>query len=184
MKVLLTGHTSGIGEFLHGYLESLGHKVIGVSRSTGHDITISTEMIKVIDLSLDADVFINNAYGDGHSQVKLLHDMNRTWVAREHQGLLLSIGSRAVDRPVASNSYGDNKRVLLSTSNYIARRYVPGIRACCVNFGYVATEPYKNRAEVLSLEYVGEVICGIIDSPPGVQIRNVTIEAVPEPLDN
>jgi NAD(P)-dependent dehydrogenase (short-subunit alcohol dehydrogenase family) len=183
MKVLLTGHTSGIGKFLHEYLQRFGHEVTGVSRATGYDITEPYSRELIITHSLSHDVFINNAYGDGRSQVTLLDWMHRTWVARQNRGLLINIGSRAIDRPVATSSYGDYKRDLFATSDHLARKRVPGIRICCVNFGYVATEPFKDRDEVLSLEYVGEVLCNIIDTPPGVQIRNMTIEAVSEPLD-
>ena len=37
-KVLITGHTSGIGKALKEKFEENGHEVIGVSRSTGFDV--------------------------------------------------------------------------------------------------------------------------------------------------
>jgi hypothetical protein len=69
MKIVITGHTSGVGKYLHEYYTNLGHEVIGMSRSNGYDILNNRD--RVINDSLDCNLFINNA-SDGDSQLELL----------------------------------------------------------------------------------------------------------------
>lgn len=72
MKVLITGHTSGIGKSLLEHYKNKGHTVIGMSRSNGYDITKDQD--KIIKESKDADLFINNATSD-MAQLELLQKL-------------------------------------------------------------------------------------------------------------
>lgn len=63
MKIVLTGHTSGLGKGLYEQLGALGHEVYGYSTSTGFDINDEVHRHKIIGECKDADLFINNAYG-------------------------------------------------------------------------------------------------------------------------
>ena len=69
VKVLITGHTSGIGKFLLEHYTNNGHTVIGMSRSNGYDILKDQD--KIIDEAKDVDLFINNATS-GTGQLDLL----------------------------------------------------------------------------------------------------------------
>jgi len=69
MKCIITGHTSGIGKYLYEYYQGKNWEVIGMSRSNGYDIL--TERERIINDSLGADLFINNA-SSGNSQLELL----------------------------------------------------------------------------------------------------------------
>jgi len=57
---MITGHTSGLGKYLHGYFVKEGHEVHGFSRSNGFNLKQQCDSI--CSASTDADVFINNAY--------------------------------------------------------------------------------------------------------------------------
>lgn len=72
MKIIITGHTSGIGLSLYNKLKSLNYTVIGYSRSTGHDI--SYENVRSHILSQPFDLFVNNAYHEV-GQNKLLEEL-------------------------------------------------------------------------------------------------------------
>jgi hypothetical protein len=70
MKMIITGHTYGIGKALYDSFKSAEWEVIGLSRSNGHDI--EADFDKVVEAATGADLFINNAYR-GEQQTKLVH---------------------------------------------------------------------------------------------------------------
>jgi hypothetical protein len=62
MKVVITGHTYGIGKALYDSFKSAEWEVVGLSRSNGYDI--DADFDKVVEVAQGADLFINNAYRD------------------------------------------------------------------------------------------------------------------------
>jgi hypothetical protein len=70
MKVVITGHTYGIGKALYDSFKSAEWEVVGLSRSNGYDIDANFD--KVVEAAQGADLFINNAYRD-KQQTKLVH---------------------------------------------------------------------------------------------------------------
>ena len=70
MKVVITGHTYGIGKALYDSFKSAEWEVIGLSRSNGYDI--EADFDKVVEVATGADLFINNAYRD-KQQTKLVY---------------------------------------------------------------------------------------------------------------
>jgi short-subunit dehydrogenase involved in D-alanine esterification of teichoic acids len=91
MKIIITGHTSGIGKGFYEYF-SKDNNVIGVSRSTGYDITDESSRNKILELCRDADMFINNACVNGDfSQVTLLKMIYESW--KLHDRIIINISS-------------------------------------------------------------------------------------------
>ena len=74
MKIALTGHTSGIGKALYDIL-SQEHEVVCFSRSNGYDIKYDITIEKIVQGSLDCDVFINNAY----YSLAQVYILNKLW---------------------------------------------------------------------------------------------------------
>ena len=70
MKIVITGHTSGVGKFLYDKFSTQENKVIGISRSSGYDLPYDLD--KVIALSKGCDLFINNANA---GQIPLLENL-------------------------------------------------------------------------------------------------------------
>lgn len=71
MKVVITGHTSGIGKAIYDHFLSFGGwEVVGLSRSNGYDI--DKDFDKIVEESAGCFLFINNAYRD-KQQLKLIH---------------------------------------------------------------------------------------------------------------
>ena len=62
MKMVITGHTWGIGKALYDSFKSAEWEVVGLSRSNGYDI--DADFDKVVEAATGADLFINNAYRD------------------------------------------------------------------------------------------------------------------------
>jgi len=62
MKIVITGHTKGIGQGLYNYYNNINNIVIGFSRSNGFDINDLESQDAIINETQNADIFINNAY--------------------------------------------------------------------------------------------------------------------------
>ena len=92
-KIVLTGHTSPMGKELYTHL-SKEYEVIGVSRESGYDLTKQEDVEKVVDMALDADLFINLAHV-GSTQSQLLIMINNKWNKESRLGLVISFGSLA-----------------------------------------------------------------------------------------
>ena len=101
MKVLITGHTSGVGEATFELLKMFGHDVVGISRKNGYDIN---DIEKVFDKikAEDPDVFINNAYSR-ESQTKLLKKVYKLWEFKEKS--IINICSVASLIPLSHPDY-------------------------------------------------------------------------------
>ena len=84
MKYVITGHTRGIGKKCADLFTADGHEVIGFSRENGYDIRDPEQRKQILEQSVDADVFINNAAGyflAKRSEVpeKQREDYNAVW---------------------------------------------------------------------------------------------------------
>lgn len=96
MKIAITGHTKGIGQALADAYQSRGHEIVGLSRSTGHNIR---SIPKCADLIESCDMFVNNAQ-TGFTQTELLFEMHRRW--RGQEKTIISIGSQITNYPVST----------------------------------------------------------------------------------
>ena len=70
-KIVITGHTSGLGKAIYDkFTEVSCREIVGLSRSNGYDI--DADFDKVVEAASGAEIFINNAYRDSQ-QLKLFH---------------------------------------------------------------------------------------------------------------
>jgi hypothetical protein len=70
-KIIITGHTSGIGKAIYDkFTEVSCREIVGMSRSNGYDI--EKDFDKVVEEATGAEIFINNAYRDSQ-QLKLFN---------------------------------------------------------------------------------------------------------------
>lgn len=135
-KYSLTGHTRGIGKCLY---DRLSPNVIGFSKSTGYDITLKKDRQRIIDESIDCDIFINNAHC-GFGQTELLIDLFHVW--KNLPKVIINVGSNITNVILPESRlellrYATQKKSLKllvdDTQGYICDiRYK--------NFGYVGTE--------------------------------------------
>jgi hypothetical protein len=142
MKYAVTGHTQGIGKAIY---EKLLPDCIGFSRSNGYDITNKKDRQRIIEESLECDIFINNATdGKGHNmgQTLLLIDLFYIW--KDLDKKIISIGSRIAEYKEAIYEpkllgYQAEKLILKEMSTKLAEVKVK----CEIDykwFGYVGTE--------------------------------------------
>jgi nucleoside-diphosphate-sugar epimerase len=95
-KIVITGHTSGIGLALYNYFKD-NYNCIGCSLSTGYDISNPEAREKIVKLTEDCAVFINNAYSDVFvdSQLDLLKSVYDSWTDKNK--ILINISSRITE---------------------------------------------------------------------------------------
>ena len=87
MRVVITGHTGGLGLAFFNYFIQRGDDVVGLSRSNGYSLPDKLE--EVIKVAEGADLFVNNAHV-GLTQIKLLSRLCNTVP-------IISCGSMAAD---------------------------------------------------------------------------------------
>lgn len=106
MKIIVTGHTSGLGLAIFNFFQQQEHHVIGFSKSTGFDISKQKDREKIVDAANNADMFVNNAYNNyDDSQFILLQEIFTMWKGLDKQ--IINISSRFTND--LNNSYSSSK---------------------------------------------------------------------------
>ena len=101
MKVVITGHTRGIGLATSKFLTEKGHEVIGLSKSNGFDIANTENLVKTIERH-NPEIFINNAFAPTF-QTTLLKEIFHKWKGKEK--LIVNICSAAALIPPSHPDY-------------------------------------------------------------------------------
>lgn len=136
MKVVITGHTSGIGAAIY----MLYPEALCFSRTNGYDISLPNAQAEIIRESADCDVFINNAYA-GWAQISLLYKMWDIWQDKEKT--ILCICSDAGDyNQNQARPYTIHKRALEDACLQLQHSGKP-CKVICVKPGYVDTPRVK-----------------------------------------
>ena len=87
MKVLITGHTSGIGKAIKDNCPS-DYEVRGISRTTGHDIANNLPEVLGFIKEYQPDILFINAWGDGNQ-----NEIATWFVNRFKKGIMITTGS-------------------------------------------------------------------------------------------
>jgi hypothetical protein len=89
-KILITGHTYGLGKFLYDSLKD-DYYLEGIARSTGYDLKNHIDVLKIIDYSLNFD-HILNVCKVSPAQTDLLVGIHQLWDQNKKYGKIISIG--------------------------------------------------------------------------------------------
>ena len=135
MKIVITGHTGFVGRRLIELFPN--DEVIGLSRSTGYDLTNNYD--ECLEIMKSADIVFNNAYV-GSIQAKIIGDLKDSGVT------LITIGSIAGYYNL--NPYQFNKKIIHNIFNEHKKFYVgrcllliPGFLEPsdrCIELGYTS----------------------------------------------
>lgn len=134
MKVLVTGGNRGLGLAI---VNQLG--AVSVSRTDGSDIT--KDATAIAKLSLDYDVFINNAF-DGppqeewanFGQVQLLLEVYKQWKEVGKTGWIFNIGSIGERTVVAPEPSFETYRIAKSALAHASRQSTAAFKNDVVKF--------------------------------------------------
>ena len=172
-KIAITGHTKGIGNGLHTYFSSQPVEVIGFSRTNNYDISNIDIVDKIIDETMDCEIFINNAYYENHQSI-----IASKWFEKHknHNHLLVNISSIApianqyIDKKFVHIKYGEFKSDLdkvswdINFSNCTARCIIINPALVETNMahpGYI--EKFKKNETVISVKEISNLIVDLIN---------------------
>lgn len=150
LRFAITGHTSGIGKYIHENTICQGF-----TKSSGYDISISEDRQKIIKNIQDTvNIFINNAFSNKNffAQTEMLYDIAEHWTD-DNDKIIVNISSINADlrnpRDFIRSKYGTVKR---SQDNAIEHlRQLCKCRIINIKPGVVNT-PYNKEKDVPKLE--------------------------------
>lgn len=174
MRACVTGHTSGIGRAISVALVQRGHEVVGMSRSTGHDLADPGCVERIAMSSIGCQAFINNAH-HGYRQAELLFALHRIH-GNDPGFTVVTIGSNAADgirmRP---QQYAIEKIALdhaVAQLQNCGRWNLIHIRPGWVDTPRVSEFSVKK----LPVEDVVDAVMWAMDRPSHAMVRSITIE--------
>ena len=184
MKILITGNPNyGIAKSMKDVLHN--HELTFVSRATGMDLNNSTNFNKLIDMSLEYDIFINNSRVTNFFQSRIFEQIYNIWLTNKKSGLIINVGSGADSVKEKVWIYGPEKaalRKITEQSSFATVFKKTNIKTTYISFGYVNTpiiaaqSPNVNKHDP---EEVANLIKWIIDYPaPGTNINEIRIEPI------
>ena len=95
MKILLSGHTRGIGLAIYDHFTNLNYKVAGYSRANSLDLLDTSNRAKFISESITADVIILNAHL-GYENVNLFYMLCKL-LYKQVQKTIIVLGSHSTE---------------------------------------------------------------------------------------
>lgn len=172
MKVAITGHSRGIGKAIADLYYS--DEVIGFSRSNGYDISSAETINKIINQSIDCDVFVNNAYHD-FAQCDLLEGIFSQW-KDDPSKTIVNIISRARYGLGKAKFYGQTKIELYTKAKKIMFSPEKRCRIININPGYVRTDMVAHiNVRMLTPEELATMIKWCLDQPQGIEIGELSV---------
>ena len=93
MRIAITGHKKGIGKAFADQLASLGHEIVGISRSDGENIRRTAHTASIIE---PCDMLINNAISF-YAQTELLFEVWHRWQHSEQEHLIWNISTKVCE---------------------------------------------------------------------------------------
>lgn len=109
-KIAITGHTGEVGKFIANAYKELGYEIIGISRSTGYDISNPNHRERILSTIAQCDVFVNCAHV-GYEQISLLNEMRLRWLDLSNK-LIINISNLDSEYSKKNNEYLEQKKAL------------------------------------------------------------------------
>lgn len=147
MKIIITGHTSGIGKTLYEhFLKDPTNTVTGFSRTTGYNL--ETDIDRIISESIGCDLFINNSCV-GESQILLLKGLY------DKVGKMVVLGSRMGDySDIFNTDYSHIKRRLKEKCHDLSLR--PNVKILYINISML--EDAKGMELLIPFEKIVKLV--------------------------
>lgn len=136
MKMLVTGGNRGLGRSLVDHFNATS-----ISRSSGFDITKDNDIQQIAEMSLNYDVFVNNAF-DGppqeswanFAQTNLYLAVYDAWKNSNKKGLIVNIGSIGEKHIVASEPRFETYRVSKAALSHASKQGTQSFKQHAVPF--------------------------------------------------
>lgn len=175
MKVIITGHTNGIGLALATELTKRGHEIVGFSLANKNDISDPSIQDRIISQLTDADVFINNVYFP-KVQTNLLERAIESWEGQ--QKLIVNLGSKSIYAdviPPPMKEYVADKRQQNALIESRKLKATPQIMNLIL--GLVDTTMSKALdGRKLNPADLAKLVCDAIELKDVMYIQNLTVD--------
>jgi nucleoside-diphosphate-sugar epimerase len=145
-KIIITGHTSGIGKAIYDKFKEIScRKIVGMSRSNGYDI--EKDFDKIVEEATGAEIFINNAYRDSQ-QLKLVDAL------KDKVDMMVVMGSVSRFYPeLIPTNYVQDKQALAEACRLISLNPT-GIPLLHLDLGFIeGTELNSNDPTAFTSDY-------------------------------
>lgn len=177
MKIIVTGHSNGIGKALFEYFLKEGHIVVGYSKSTGHDISdekIRKEILKAVH---DADIFVNNAYNNyDDSQLELLKGACELW--KDTDKIILNVSTRATRFKTTPYAQSKLKVDEFCDTQLYNRPYIVNLKP-----GFVDTRRVADKTEnKMTVDEFVDVVNVILKNWDKMKVLNITFAKSNSPV--
>lgn len=172
MKIAITGHTKGIGRAIAELYFT--DQIVGFSRGNGYDISDPASIDKIIDSSINCDVFINNAYHE-LSQVTLFERMLEHWRHDENK-TIVNINSKTIYNSPNGIDYTKFKKVLRSSAVKAIADLDRKCRIININPGYVKTDRIKSlhsKYKMMDTAQAANIVKWCLDQPQEIEIGEI-----------
>ena len=163
MKIAITGHKRGIGQEFARQLSTMGHDIVGISRSDGENIRRTVHTASIIE---SCDGFINNAISL-YAQTELLFEVWHRWQPSDKFHFIWNISTKACEWERDKHIKGLTMRESMEYRNQkmsleLAHRQLDAqhsnIQMELIRPGSVATQPFSEANSISAEEYVKGVL--------------------------
>ncbi|MCB0367604.1 MAG: hypothetical protein H6624_20135 [Bdellovibrionaceae bacterium] len=187
-SVLVTGGLDGVGKEICDYFAP---NSMGISRRNGFDIGRPEDHRRIVELSLQHDIFVNHAH-NGHfsGQTDLLYEVFEAWEKNEKSGFIVSTGSFATYMPQGGfKRYSVLKRALEIANQQCCKKIETGLvpfRMTLIKPGMLDTpasreKPHWSGNGVRGRD-LAELIRFLYTGPKDLLMNEVTLSAIlPQP---
>lgn len=174
MKIAITGHSKGIGKAIAEHYSD--HTVLGFSRSNGYDITNNADTNNIVRESIDADVFVNNAYS-GLSQLDLFEKIYTRWRGCEDK-TIVNVVSRTIYNPPNKKEYTLHKKTFRKRLVEVMMDPDKRCRIININPGYVSTDmtaSVQDQFKMMSPAQIAEIVDWCLQQPQHIEIGEISM---------
>ncbi len=175
MRVIVTGHSKGLGKAIAEYFQNQGHEVVGFSRSNGFDISTEEVRNSIVEELKSCDVFINNAYAPV-AQKDLLVKAIELW--KNTSKTIVNINSKSIMMPYHPDDlkeYASDKQAqqkIVKDRIFNARPHIMNVTP-----GLVDTEMASSfKSKKLDPTSVAKLIYTLLEFKNDVAVQDILIE--------
>ena len=178
-KILITGNKDN-GLALS--LAKIWPSATFASRTTGYDLTSGQDQDKLVNISAEYDVFVNNSALCKFNQTLLLEKVYKKAKYDKHDLRIICVGS-TTDRATGAKDwmYQQEKKALRNYCTGISMMSVwsGGPHVSLISFGTLSNNQHKHPdRRCMTMDAAADYIKWLIDIPPGLAINELSIDPI------
>jgi len=163
MRIAITGHKKGIGKAFADQLASLGHEIVGISRSDGENIRRTAHTASIIE---PCDMLINNAISL-YAQTELLFEVWHRWQHGEQEHHIWNISTKVCEWTEDKQINGltmrqtmeyRNQKMALELAHAQLRAQPSKTKMELIRPGSVNTQSFSDPDSISADEYVSRIL--------------------------